>query len=94
MNGRTQDDALDIHFIGNATVLLSQGPLTLLTDPNFLHRGQYAYLGPGLLSRRLTESLRSTGTTSRASTASSCRTCTGTAGTAAPAGTSTTRCRS
>ncbi|MEV0239224.1 MBL fold metallo-hydrolase [Streptomyces sp. NPDC050674] len=49
------DDALDIHFIGNATVLLSYGPLTLLTDPNFLHRGQYAYLGYGLVSRRLTE---------------------------------------
>ncbi|MFD5482375.1 MBL fold metallo-hydrolase [Streptomyces hawaiiensis] len=48
-------DAVDIHFIGNATVLLSYGPLTLLTDPNFLHRGQYAYLGHGLLSRRLTE---------------------------------------
>ncbi|MEV5435357.1 MBL fold metallo-hydrolase [Streptomyces sp. NPDC052682] len=49
------DDALDVRFIGNATVLLSYGPLTLLTDPNFLHRGQYAYLGYGLLSRRLTE---------------------------------------
>ncbi|MEV4789385.1 MBL fold metallo-hydrolase [Streptomyces tuirus] len=48
-------DAIDIHFIGNATVLLSYGPLTLLTDPNFLHRGQHAYLGYGLLSRRLTE---------------------------------------
>ncbi|MGW0611203.1 MBL fold metallo-hydrolase [Streptomyces sp. NPDC002788] len=51
----TDDDTLDVHFIGNATVLLSYGPLTLLTDPNFLHRGQYAYLGYGLLSRRLTE---------------------------------------
>ncbi|MEU3887165.1 MBL fold metallo-hydrolase [Streptomyces sp. NPDC029041] len=48
-------EALDIHFVGNATVLLTYGPLTLLTDPNFLHRGQYAYLGYGLLSRRLTE---------------------------------------
>jgi L-ascorbate metabolism protein UlaG (beta-lactamase superfamily) len=51
----TGDDTIDVHFIGNATVLLSYGPLTLLTDPNFLHRGQYAYLGYGLLSRRLTE---------------------------------------
>ncbi|CAL9607717.1 hypothetical protein SUDANB58_05568 [Streptomyces sp. enrichment culture] len=49
------DGVLDIHFIGNATVLLRYGPLTLLTDPNFLHRGQYAHLGYGLLSRRLTE---------------------------------------
>jgi L-ascorbate metabolism protein UlaG (beta-lactamase superfamily) len=49
------DGVLDVHFIGNATVLLRYGDLTLLTDPNFLHRGQYAYLGYGLLSRRLTE---------------------------------------
>ncbi|GHH19390.1 MBL fold metallo-hydrolase [Streptomyces rubradiris] len=49
------DDALDLRFIGNATVLLRYGPLALLTDPNFLHRGEYAHLGYGLLSRRLTE---------------------------------------
>ncbi|MBV9921633.1 MAG: MBL fold metallo-hydrolase [Pseudonocardia sp.] len=42
-------------FIGNATVLLRWGQLTVLTDPNFLHRGQRAYLGYGLSSRRLTE---------------------------------------
>ncbi|MFJ8363461.1 MBL fold metallo-hydrolase [Streptomyces sp. NPDC093984] len=49
------DDAVEIHFIGNATVLLRYRELTLLTDPNFLHRGEYAYLGYGLVSRRLTE---------------------------------------
>nr|WP_184577526.1 MBL fold metallo-hydrolase [Streptomyces zagrosensis] len=49
------DSAVELHFIGNATVLVRYGGLTLLTDPNFLHRGQYAYLGYGLLSRRLTE---------------------------------------
>ncbi|WTO33302.1 MBL fold metallo-hydrolase [Streptomyces achromogenes] len=48
-------DALDLRFIGNATVLLRYGPVTLLTDPNFLHQGEYAYLSYGLLSRRLTE---------------------------------------
>ncbi|WP_448317076.1 MBL fold metallo-hydrolase [Streptomyces sp. CO7] len=48
-------DALDLHFIGNATLLLRYRGLTLLTDPNFLHRGEHAYLGHGLLSRRLTE---------------------------------------
>ncbi|MGW3356251.1 MBL fold metallo-hydrolase [Streptomyces bungoensis] len=53
--GDTPDDAVDLHFIGNATLLVRHGPLTLLTDPNFLHRGEYAYLGYGLLSRRLTE---------------------------------------
>jgi L-ascorbate metabolism protein UlaG (beta-lactamase superfamily) len=42
-------------FIGTATILLRLGAFTLLTDPNFLHRGQYAYLGYGLVSRRRTE---------------------------------------
>ncbi|MDN3262015.1 MBL fold metallo-hydrolase [Streptomyces sp. CSDS2] len=55
MAGMFTDDALDLRFIGNATVLLRYGPLALLTDPNFLHRGEYAHLGYGLLSRRLTE---------------------------------------
>ncbi|MEV5548618.1 MBL fold metallo-hydrolase [Streptomyces sp. NPDC052309] len=49
------DDALDLHFIGTATVLLRYGDLTLLTDPNFLHRGERAHLGYGLTSTRLTE---------------------------------------
>ena len=42
-------------FIGTATTLLRIGPFTVLTDPNFLHRGQRAYLGKGLWSKRLTE---------------------------------------
>jgi L-ascorbate metabolism protein UlaG (beta-lactamase superfamily) len=42
-------------FIGTATTILRLGSFTLLTDPNFLHRGQRAYLGKGLWSRRLTE---------------------------------------
>jgi L-ascorbate metabolism protein UlaG (beta-lactamase superfamily) len=42
-------------FIGTATTLLRLGAFTVLTDPNFLHRGQRAYLGKGLWSRRLTE---------------------------------------
>jgi L-ascorbate metabolism protein UlaG (beta-lactamase superfamily) len=44
-----------LEFIGTATTLLRLGPFTLLTDPNFLHRGQRAYLGKGLWSRRRTE---------------------------------------
>ena len=44
-----------LEFIGTATTLLRLGPFTLLTDPNFLHRGQRAYLGKGLVSKRLTE---------------------------------------
>jgi L-ascorbate metabolism protein UlaG (beta-lactamase superfamily) len=42
-------------FGGNATMLLRVGPFTLLTDPNFLHRGERAYLGYGLWTTRLTE---------------------------------------
>ncbi|MEU1369904.1 MBL fold metallo-hydrolase [Streptomyces sp. NPDC005803] len=46
-------EQVDVTFIGNATLLVRYGPLTLLTDPNFLHRGERAYLGNGLSSRRL-----------------------------------------
>src|SRR5579875_922829 len=46
-------EACSLQFIGTATVLLRLGPFTLLTDPNFLHRGQRAYLGLGLTSKRL-----------------------------------------
>jgi len=42
-------------FVGTATTLIRLGSFTLLTDPNFLHRGQRAYLGKGLWSKRLTE---------------------------------------
>jgi L-ascorbate metabolism protein UlaG (beta-lactamase superfamily) len=42
-------------FVGTATTVLRLGSFTLLTDPNFLHQGQRAYLGKGLWSRRLTE---------------------------------------
>jgi L-ascorbate metabolism protein UlaG (beta-lactamase superfamily) len=44
-----------LQFIGTATMLLRLGPFTLLTDPNFLHKGQRAYLGYGLTSKRRTE---------------------------------------
>lgn len=37
----------EILFIGNATLLIRYGELTLLTDPNFLHCGQHAHLGYG-----------------------------------------------
>lgn len=42
-------------FIGTATTLIRLGPFTVLTDPNFLRRGQYAWLGKGLVSRRRTD---------------------------------------
>lgn len=44
-----------LEFVGTATTVLRLGPFTLLTDPNFLHQGQRAYLGKGLFSKRLTE---------------------------------------
>ncbi|OQW37337.1 MAG: MBL fold metallo-hydrolase [Nitrospira sp. SG-bin1] len=44
-----------IQFIGTATVLIRYAGFTVLTDPNFLHRGEYVHLGYGLRSRRLTE---------------------------------------
>jgi len=42
-------------FIGTATTVLKLGGFTLLTDPNFIRRGQRAYLGRGLWTRRLTD---------------------------------------
>ena len=48
-------DECSLLFVGTATMLLRLGPFTLLTDPNFLHRGQRAYLGYGLSSARRTE---------------------------------------
>lgn len=44
---------ITVTFIGTATTLITVDGITLLTDPNFLHRGQHAYLGYGLLSKRL-----------------------------------------
>jgi L-ascorbate metabolism protein UlaG (beta-lactamase superfamily) len=43
-----------IRFIGTATVLIRYQGLTILTDPNFLHRGERVHLGYGITSERLT----------------------------------------
>jgi L-ascorbate metabolism protein UlaG (beta-lactamase superfamily) len=53
--GRGGAEEASLTFIGTATVLLRLPGFTLLTDPNFLHRGERAYLGLGLTSKRLTE---------------------------------------
>jgi L-ascorbate metabolism protein UlaG (beta-lactamase superfamily) len=45
-------------FIGNATMLIRQGPFTILTDPNFLHAGDAARLGYGPTATRLTNPAR------------------------------------
>ncbi|MEU1127701.1 MBL fold metallo-hydrolase [Streptomyces sp. NPDC005899] len=55
MSDRPPEGFAEIQFVGNATLLIRYGSLTLLTDPNFLHRGSYAYLGNGLFSRRSAE---------------------------------------
>lgn len=55
MEGIPDGDDLSLTFIGNATVLVRYAGFTILTDPNFLHRGQRAYLGYGLTSRRRTD---------------------------------------
>jgi L-ascorbate metabolism protein UlaG (beta-lactamase superfamily) len=48
-------DSDGLLFVGTATTVIRYAGFTVLTDPNFLHRGQRAYLGKGLASRRLTE---------------------------------------
>lgn len=44
-----------VQFVGTATTLIRFQGLTILTDPNFLHRGDHVHLGYGLHSTRLTE---------------------------------------
>ncbi|HEX8606421.1 MAG TPA: MBL fold metallo-hydrolase [Pseudoduganella sp.] len=44
-----------VQFIGTATVLIRYGGLTILTDPNFLHKGDHVHLGYGLTSERQTD---------------------------------------
>ena len=44
-----------VTFIGTATTLIRVGGFTVLTDPNFLRKGQRAYVGMGMPTRRLTE---------------------------------------
>jgi L-ascorbate metabolism protein UlaG (beta-lactamase superfamily) len=43
-----------LFFVGTATTLLRYAGFTILTDPNFLHAGEDAYLGYGLTAKRLT----------------------------------------
>jgi L-ascorbate metabolism protein UlaG (beta-lactamase superfamily) len=43
-----------VQFIGTATVLIRFQGMTILTDPNFLHKGDHVHLGYGLTSERLT----------------------------------------
>lgn len=55
----------EVTFIGTATVLVRYAGFTVLTDPNFLHRGEHAYIGLGV-----TGSTRSPGATPTSTSAS------------------------
>jgi L-ascorbate metabolism protein UlaG (beta-lactamase superfamily) len=48
-------DSGSIRFIGNATVLIRFGGLTILTDPTFIHRHERVSIGYGMHSTRLTD---------------------------------------
>jgi L-ascorbate metabolism protein UlaG (beta-lactamase superfamily) len=54
-NGNPDLGQGSVLFIGTATVLIRYAGFVILTDPNFLHRGESVHLGYGLRSRRLTE---------------------------------------
>lgn len=42
--GRPNFETGEIFFIGTATVLLRYAGFTILTDPNFLHKGDHVHL--------------------------------------------------
>ena len=42
-------------FVGTATVILRYAGVTILTDPNFLHRGGHVHLGHGMTAIRRTD---------------------------------------
>jgi L-ascorbate metabolism protein UlaG (beta-lactamase superfamily) len=44
-----------LFFVGNATVILRYAGFTILTDPNFLHRGDHVHLGHGMTAARRTD---------------------------------------
>jgi L-ascorbate metabolism protein UlaG (beta-lactamase superfamily) len=47
-------DTGSVMFVGTATVIIRYAGLTILTDPNFLHKGDHVHLGYGLTAQRLT----------------------------------------
>lgn len=48
-------DTGSIYFIGTATTILSWKGVRILTDPNFLHKGDHVHLGPGVGATRTTD---------------------------------------
>src|SRR5690242_7697965 len=48
------EETPSVEFIGTATTIIRFHGLTILTDPNFLHRGERVHIGYGMHSTRLT----------------------------------------
>ena len=48
-------DAGSVQFIGNATVLIRYGGMTILTDPTFIHSHEQVSIGYGMHSTRLVD---------------------------------------
>ncbi|HKT34354.1 MAG TPA: MBL fold metallo-hydrolase [Nitrospira sp.] len=48
-------DRGSVQFIGNATVLIRYGGITILTDPTFIHRHEQVSIGYGMQSTRLVD---------------------------------------
>ena len=53
--GASSKEEGSIQFIGNATVLIRYGGITVLTDPTFIHRHEQVSIGYGMHSTRLTD---------------------------------------
>ena len=53
LRGPAGDVAGTLRYIGNATVLIRWGDLTVLTDPNFIHRNEQLEIAPGVKATRL-----------------------------------------
>jgi L-ascorbate metabolism protein UlaG (beta-lactamase superfamily) len=54
-SGKPDFGAGTVSFVGTATVIIRHGGMTILTDPNFLHKGDHVHLGYGLTAERLTD---------------------------------------
>jgi L-ascorbate metabolism protein UlaG (beta-lactamase superfamily) len=52
--GRKQEVPGSIYFVGTATMIIHYAGYTILTDPNFLHKGESLPLGFGLFTHRQT----------------------------------------
>jgi L-ascorbate metabolism protein UlaG (beta-lactamase superfamily) len=50
-----KSDEGSVMFVGTATVIIRYAGLTILTDPNFLHKGDHVHLGYGLTAERQTD---------------------------------------